>query len=332
MTCGESTSGVAWWFVHLPAAWVVPCSGPSSLCDLAVMWLRGSQADLHAELTAQYMGEGACLGPYWVTAALKEPEKEGVTQMLGQEELTQVIGAQMYSADGDKIGRVGQVYLDDYSQQPQWLTVNTGLFGTNESFVPIDQAEFSGDRVTVPFSKDHVKDAPNVAADGHISIEEEQALYRHYGLDYGMSTAADATGETSATISHKTSGAPTDDAMTRSEERVDVGTKTETAGRARLRKYVVTENVTQQVPVRKEKAVLEREPITEENVDRATDGPAISEDEHEVTLTEERPVVQKETVPVERVRLGKEEVTEDQTVSETVRKEHIEAEGDVDQR
>jgi uncharacterized protein (TIGR02271 family) len=251
--------------------------------------------------------------------------------MLGQEELTQVIGAQMYSDDGDKIGRVGQVYLDDYSQQPQWLTVNTGLFGTNESFVPIDRAEFSGDRVTVPFSKDHVKDAPNVAADGHISIEEEQALYRHYGLDYGTSTHAD-TGKKSARVGRDTSGATTDDAMTRSEERVDVGTKSETAGRARLRKYVVTENVTQQVPVRKEKAVLEREPITEENIGRATDGPDISEEEHEVTLTEERPVVQKETVPVERVRLGKEEVTEDQTVSETVRKERIEAEGDIDQR
>src|SRR5215203_1443624 len=178
----------------------VPCRLPSSLCDLAVMWLRGSQADRHADLTARYMDEGACLWRYGYRCIEENPTKKGVTQMLGQEELTQVIGAQMYSADGDKIGRVGQVYLDDYSQQPQWLTVNTGLFGTNESFVPIDQAEFSGDRVTVPFSKDHVKDAPNVAADGHLSVEEEQALYRHYGLDYGMSRDSDTTGESSATI------------------------------------------------------------------------------------------------------------------------------------
>jgi uncharacterized protein (TIGR02271 family) len=250
--------------------------------------------------------------------------------MIGQDQIQQSIGSDMYSSDGDKIGRVGQVYLDDTTGQPQWLTVNTGFFGTNESFVPIRDADFSGDRVTVPFSKDRVKDAPNVAADGHISKDEERALYEYYDLDYGtVGTQTDADVTSSG---HDTSGPNTDEAMTRSEERVDVGTKSEEAGRARLRKYVVTEEVTQTVPVRKEKAVLEREPITEENVDRAVDGPAISEEEHEVTLTEERPVVQKEAVPVERVRLGKEEVTEEHTVSEQVRKEQIESEGDVDER
>src|SRR5215203_5882346 len=115
--------------------------------------------------------------------------------MLGQEQLRQVIGCEMYSAEGDKIGRVGQVYLDDSSQQPQWLTVNTGLFGTNETFVPVDEAEFFGDRVTVPFSKDRVKDAPNVPGDGHISIEEEQALYEYYGLEYDTTGPVDRSGE-----------------------------------------------------------------------------------------------------------------------------------------
>jgi sporulation protein YlmC with PRC-barrel domain len=105
--------------------------------------------------------------------------------MIGQDQIQQSIGSDMYSSDGDKIGRVGQVYLDDTTGQPQWLTVNTGFFGTNESFVPITEADFSGDRVTVPFSKDRVKDAPNVAADGHISQDEERALYEYYDLDYG---------------------------------------------------------------------------------------------------------------------------------------------------
>jgi len=250
--------------------------------------------------------------------------------MIGQDQIQQSIGSDMYSRDGDKIGRVGQVYLDDTTGQPQWLTVNTGFFGTNESFVPITEADFSGDRVTVPFSKDRVKDAPNVAADGHISLDEERALYEYYELDYG-SAGTETDGDV-RTSGHDTSGPNTDDAMTRSEERVDVGTTSEEAGRARLRKYVVTEEVTQTVPVRKEKAVLEREPITDENVDRATDGPDISEEEHEVVLTEERPVVHKEAVPVERVRLGKEHHTEDQHVTEQVRKEQIEAEGDVDER
>ena len=115
--------------------------------------------------------------------------------------------------------------------------------------------------------------------------------------------------------------------MTRSEEHLEVGTQKREAGRARLRKHVVTEQETVTVPVTREEVTLEREPITDANIDAATDGPAISEEEHEVVLTEERPVVQKETVPVERVRLGKETVTEQAQVTEDVRKERIEADG-----
>jgi uncharacterized protein (TIGR02271 family) len=91
----------------------------------------------------------------------------------------------------------------------------------------------------------------------------------------------------------------------------------------RLRKYVVTENVTTTVPVSHEEARVEREPITEENRDAALSGPDISEEEHEVTLSAERPVVEKEAVPVERVRLGTETVTEQREVSEQIRKEQI---------
>jgi len=111
--------------------------------------------------------------------------------------------------------------------------------------------------------------------------------------------------------------------MTRSEEQLHVGTEKVEAGRARLRKYVVTENVTQTVPVSHEEVRLEREPITGANRGAAVSGSGISEDEHEVTLRAERPVVNKETVPVERVRLGTETVTEDHEVSETLRKEQI---------
>jgi uncharacterized protein (TIGR02271 family) len=116
--------------------------------------------------------------------------------------------------------------------------------------------------------------------------------------------------------------------MTRSEEQLRVGTEREAAGRARLRKYVTTENVTKTVPVQREEVRLEREPITDANRGAALDGPDISEEEHEVILHEERPVVQKETVPVERVRLDKDVVQENVTVNEEVRKEHIEADGD----
>jgi uncharacterized protein (TIGR02271 family) len=140
----------------------------------------------------------------------------------------------------------------------------------------------------------------------------------------------DATGSGTRTggPGHDTSGGNTDDAMMRSEERVHVGTEGVEAGRARLRKYVVTENVTQTVPVSHEEVRVEREPITDANVGAAMDGPEISEEEHEVTLHAERPVVAKEAVPVERVRMDTETVTEEQTVNESVRKEQIDVEGD----
>jgi uncharacterized protein (TIGR02271 family) len=116
--------------------------------------------------------------------------------------------------------------------------------------------------------------------------------------------------------------------MTRSEEELRVGKTQRESGRARLRKYVVTEQVQQTVPVQREEVRLEREPITDANVGDAKAGPAISEEEHEVTLHEEEVVVEKRAVPKERVRMDKQTVTDDQTVSEEVRKEQIEADGD----
>jgi uncharacterized protein (TIGR02271 family) len=98
-------------------------------------------------------------------------------------------------------------------------------------------------------------------------------------------------------------------------------------GRARLRKYVVTENVTKTVPVKKEKVRVEREPITEQNRGKAMAGPDISEEEHEVTLTEEEPVVEKRAVPKERVRLEKDVEQQEQQVTEQVRKERIKTDG-----
>lgn len=247
--------------------------------------------------------------------------------MLDQNQIKDVMGRTAYDTDGNKIGKIGQVYTDDQTGQPSWATINTGLFGTSESFVPIRQVSFNGDDVTVPYTKDQVKDAPSVDSDGHLSPEDERTLYAHYNLDYEHEADSDA-GYVDSTDGEVRSHS-SDDAMTRSEERVDVGTQTRESGRARLRKYVVTENVTQTVPVRKEKAVLEREPVTDANVDDATDGPEITEAEHEVVLHEEVPVVQKSVQAVERVRLGTEDVQGEETVSEEVRKEQIEVEGDI---
>ena len=248
--------------------------------------------------------------------------------MLNETQAREVVGATAHGSDGEKIGKVGQLFLDDQTGQPEFVTVNTGLFGTSESFVPVEGATLEGDRLVVPYTKDKVKDAPNVDLDGgHLDPSEEQRLFEYYGM-----TMTNGTTDTTQTYAegHDTSGPTTDEAMTRSEERVQVGTTTEEAGRVRLRKYVTTEQETHTVPVRKERAVLETEPITDANIDNALEGPAISEEEHEVVLHEERPVVSKTTEPVERVRLGTETEVTQETVTEEVRKEHIEAEGDVD--
>jgi uncharacterized protein (TIGR02271 family) len=259
--------------------------------------------------------------------------------MINENQVQSVIGSTAYSSTGDKIGKVGQVFLDDNTGQPAFVTVNTGLFGTSESYVPIEQATVEGDRLTLPYTKDQIKDAPNVDVDsGHIDPAEEERLYQHYGLTWG-GTGTQTTSDTSGyadnahgTAGHDTSGPTTDDAMTRSKEKLEVGTTEREAGRARLRKYVTTETETATVPVRKEHAVVEREPITDANRDDALDGPAISEEEHEVVLHEEEAVVSKTTQPVERVRLGTETHVENETVSGQVREEHIEVEGDVDDR
>lgn len=270
--------------------------------------------------------------------------------MLTREDIESLLnrGGDVIAADGEKIGGIGQLYADDDTGEPTWVTVRTGLFGTHESFVPVEGARVEGDDLVVPYTKDHVKDAPRVDTDGHLEPDEEDRLYAHYereartysatgydadravadrDVDYAGDSDLNAGTRPAAAVGHDTSGPTTDDAMTRSEERLNVGTERQAAGRVRLRKYVTTENVTRTVPVEREEVRLEREPITEANRGAAMSGPDISEEEHEVTLHEERPVVEKETVPVERVRLDKDVVTDDVTVNEQVRKERIETDG-----
>jgi uncharacterized protein (TIGR02271 family) len=230
-------------------------------------------------------------------------------------------GRTLVDRDGNRIGSIDAIYLDDQTGQPEWALVHTGLFGTKSSFVPLAQATQTGDEVRVPYDKQLVNDAPRVDPDRHLSEAEERQLWRHYGLDYDRTTRRRATGRD--TVGRDTSGPTTDEAMTRSEEELRVGTASRERGRVRLRKYVTTEQVQQTVPVRREQARVEREPITDANLDAATSGPEISEEEHEVILREEEPVVQKRVVPKERVRLDKDTVTDEERVAEQVRKEQI---------
>jgi uncharacterized protein (TIGR02271 family) len=251
---------------------------------------------------------------------------------LEKDQLLQQRGQDLYDANGDKIGTIEEIYLDAQTDEPEWALVNTGMFGTKSSFVPLRDAGEEGGAVRVPYDKAQVKDAPKMDPDGRLSQQEEAELYRHYGLEYSESQSDSGLPEGGAgirdedaegTVGRDVSGPTTDDAMTRSEEELRVGTTERETGRARLRKYVVEDEVTQTVPVRREEVRIEREPVTDANVDAATEGPAISEEEHEVVLHEEQAVVDKQAVPKERVRLDKETTVDEQQVSDTIRKEQI---------
>lgn len=105
--------------------------------------------------------------------------------MIDQGSVPSLMGSTVRDSSGDKIGKVGQVYLDDTTGLPEWVTVKTGLFGTRESFVPLAAARVEGDELIVDVPKDRVSDAPQIDEDGHLSEEQEHELYRYYGVDPG---------------------------------------------------------------------------------------------------------------------------------------------------
>ena len=234
-------------------------------------------------------------------------------------DLQDMIGKDAVGPDGDKVGTIEALYVDDYTGEPTWLAVKTGILGTRVSFVPVEGARLDGDVFLLAYDKGRVKGAPHAEPDGHLEPEEEARLYEYYGMSYDTTGVA-ATGVAPA--------AGTDDAMTRSEEELRVGTRQREAGRARLRKWVETERVSTTVPVAHEEVRIEREPITDANVDQALSGQDISEGVYEVTLTEEEAVAGTETVPKERIRMEKETLVEDETFAADLRKERVEAEYD----
>ncbi|MBF8170971.1 PRC and DUF2382 domain-containing protein [Streptomyces olivaceus] len=282
--------------------------------------------------------------------------------MITREEIANVLDQPVYDGDGNKIGDAKHVFFDDMTGRPEWVSVKTGMLGSSESFVPVRDAALVQDHLEVPYGKDQVKGAPTVDVDagGHLSESEEHRLYDYYGINFdsvlseaertddgrwaagpgtagaagtvgaaglaGTGQAGSAGGTTGREDAWDRADMTDESAMTRSEEQMHIGVERRESGRARLRKYVVTEEVQQTVPVTHEEVRVVREPITDANRDEALAGPEISEAEHEVTLHAERPVVETETVPVERVRMTMEEHTENETVRGQVRKERIEAE------
>lgn len=292
--------------------------------------------------------------------------------MTANQNFDDLINSTVYDRDGDKIGSVGQLYLDDNSDRPTWVTVSTGLFGTRETFVPLEGAKIANGEIRVPFEKALVKDAPNVDADQHLSPAEEDELFRHYNLtdastqqaqtgvaDRGTDVRQPAAGTAAAagtagvagtaaagtdarhadtdrdrvagTDRDRTVGTDRDrehngESLVAHSERLNVGTEQREAGKARLRKHVVSQTERVEVPVKHEELRVERESLDGQRATNHT----IGEDtvDETVTLHEERPIVNKETVATERVNIGKETVTGTETVQADLKHEEIEVDQD----
>ena len=296
-----------------------------------------------------------------------------------------LFNATAYDNNGEKLGDVNEVFVDDQSGQPTFVEVNHGLFGMNSSLVPLRGHDFSGDDLKLGFSKDRIKDAPEFDSDKPLTPEAQSDIFKHYGLesahdvtDYkdsnldskrdvqagadkehnltaGAGAAGAGAGAAGAGVAgahadekkadtHTTDAAATerkagvaDDAaaartnndgeLIRSEEQLNVNKERVATGEARLRKYVVTDTESVEVPVEREEVRVERTPINAEDA-KNYDG-AISGDSEEasVTLHEERVNVNKETVPVEKINLKKDTVRDTETHTEELRKEQIDTDG-----
>ncbi|WP_297850672.1 PRC and DUF2382 domain-containing protein [uncultured Corynebacterium sp.] len=265
--------------------------------------------------------------------------------------------ATAYDVDGDKVGGVQDVYINDTTGQPDFVSVSHGLFGTGDSIVPLRGHSLKDGELHLAFSKDRIKDAPDLDENGHLTNADQEAFYRHYGLENAeerttyetgaagagvgaagagaagaAATDADANGKHHADAAANTDAAPAaaaDGEMIRSEEQLNVDKQRVESGQVRLRKYVVHDTETVEVPVEREEVRVSREPITE--ADRANFTGDIGEQEASVTLHEERVNVSKESVPVEKVSLDKDVVRDTEQVTEDVAKERIETDGVVDE-
>jgi stress response protein YsnF len=254
--------------------------------------------------------------------------------MATREEIQWVMRADVYDRAGDPVGRVGEVYLDAASDRPAWILLQSGPFHAAPALAPLLGATFGSTGIRLAVDRNQISAPAARAGDPEepLPVERVEQLYRHYGL---ITEQPPQPQQTPGTAEARGG----DDAMTRSEERLRVTTTPREVARLRLRKYVETEYVQVTVPVRREKVRVERVPADSDAEEApAEEAPAEEipaeeipagrsggEPEQDLILYGERPVISTETVPVERVRLTKQTVTDTETVQEQVRKERIEA-------
>lgn len=263
-----------------------------------------------------------------------------------------LFNATAYDNNGDKLGSVKEVYINDTSGQPEFVEVGHGLFGMSSSLVPLRGHQLAGEELRLAFTKDRISDAPDFDSDAHLSDEDQLVIYRHYGLEgtsnvenYGSDLRdhdRNVAGVAGAPVpDHGQDGVASDrnpvdaanateaDSLTLSEERLNVDKQRVETGQVRLRKYVVHDTETVEVPVEREEVRIERTPIDGTHADILRGG-ALEDDEAAITVSEERVSVTKDTVPVEEVSLRKETVRDTETVSEDVAHEELDVDGAVD--
>ena len=238
------------------------------------------------------------------------------------ERLAEVRGTAVYSSDGEKIGRVEEIFMDEETRRPEWIGIGTGFFGTKRVLVPVEGASLGSDQITVPYTTEQVKGSPDIDSD-EISQGAEAELYSYYGLGYSESRSDTGLPESAPAPDVTETADRGRGDVVRAEEELAVGTRPVEAGRVRVRKWVETEPVEMDVELRRETARVVREPISEPISDAE-----LGTDEIEVPLRAEEAVVEKHAVAKERVSLETDVAVDTQTVSDEVRKERVEVEGD----
>jgi uncharacterized protein (TIGR02271 family) len=246
------------------------------------------------------------------------------------QELITMRGKPVYTSDGEKLGDFEELYHDEATREPEWIRVRSatlgGILGTKHFLVPLAGTELQEGEdptIRVPYSKERVQDAPDVEGDW-ISEEDEHRLYNYYGLQVSERRSETQLPESGTQEPYQHPVTPHGDvSVSRHEEELQVGKRDVEYGWVRLRKWVETEPVSEEVELRRETAFVERQPVN-----RPASGAAIGEEEVEMSLHREEPVVSKETVEREHITVHPEEATEEETVHGEVRREHVEVEGD----
>jgi uncharacterized protein (TIGR02271 family) len=230
---------------------------------------------------------------------------------MTMERINQAQGAPVYDSAAEKIGEVEEIFYDVNTNQPEWVGIGTGFFGTKRVLVPLESAELRDEGLYVSYDKDYVKDSPDIDAD-QISEQTEQELYAYYNLSDPSPTKRQQKGKQE---------------VTRSEEELQVGKRQVEAGSVRLRKWVESEPVDVDVELQRETAR-----VTREQVDQPVSDAEFGEDEVEVPLRAEEPVAQKQVVAKEKIGVEKDVETTTKTVSDEVRKERVDVEADAEHR